>query len=295
VLLITGSSGLIGRYLCKRLRAAGVEFREFDLRNSPEQDIRNRTSLRAALQGITGIVHLAAVSRVIWGERDPTKCFETNVRALGDLVDLCVTGSRPWLIFASSREVYGNAARLPVQESAPLQPVNVYGRSKRDGETIVQAARERGLVANICRFSSVFGCPFDHPDRVVMAFASIAAQGGVMPVEGSGIVLDFTAVEDVADGLFRSVEAASQGCRLPPIHFVSGRGTTLRELAEMAAAHAVRRTSIEERPSRKFGVSLFVGDPSRARDLLGWRATANLADRVGMLVADLAAKETAQA
>ncbi|MEO8630408.1 MAG: NAD-dependent epimerase/dehydratase family protein [Betaproteobacteria bacterium] len=47
----------------------------------------------------------------------------------------------PWLIFASSREVYGQPASLPATEDAPLRPVNVYGRSKLEGEYLVDAAR----------------------------------------------------------------------------------------------------------------------------------------------------------
>jgi nucleoside-diphosphate-sugar epimerase len=287
LILVTGSAGLIGKHLCARLRLAGMDFRQFDIRHCPDQDIQNREWLQKALEDVTGVVHLAAVSRVIWGERDPANCLSTNVTALRGLVEML--GSRRWLIFASSREVYGMASRLPVREDAPLRPMNVYGRSKQAGEAIVQAARESGMLTNICRFSNVFGCAQDHPDRVVMAFAAVAARGGVMSIEGSGNLFDFTAVEDAVEGLFRLIEATNQGERLAPIHFVSGQGTTLRGLAEIAASHAVGNVSMVESEPRSFDVPAFVGDPSRADHLLGWRAQRNLDDRVAQLVADLAA------
>lgn len=288
MILVTGAEGLIGRRLCARLRAEGLEVRAFDLKRSPDEDICNRASLAAALEDVEGVIHLAAVSRVAWGERDPARCQATNVEALNALVELSLGGARPWLIFASSREVYGHPGRLPVAEDHPLQPVNTYARSKRDGERIVEAASAAGLVANICRFSNVYGCPLDHADRVVMAFAAAAARGGVMSVEGSDNIFDFTAVNDAVDGLWRLVRATRQGERLPPVHFVSGQGTTLGELAQIAAARALGEVAIRESPARNYDVSKFVGDPARAQALLGWTAQADLGDEISNLIAALA-------
>jgi UDP-glucose 4-epimerase len=82
MILVTGASGLIGRYLCARLEHEAISVRRFDQRNDPAQDVRNRDRLAAALQGVTGVVHLAAISRVIWAEHEPALCAATNVEAL---------------------------------------------------------------------------------------------------------------------------------------------------------------------------------------------------------------------
>lgn len=291
MILVTGAAGLIGRYLCARLERDGVAVRRFDLRNGSAEDVRHHDALAAALQGVTGVVHLAAISRVIWAEHDPALCAATNVEALESLVGLCLQcRPRPWLIFASSREVYGNPERLPVREDDPLQPINVYGRSKRDGERLVQAGLEAGLIANICRFSNVYGCPQDHADRVVMAFAAAAARGGVISLEGGDNTFDFTSVDDVVDGLCRLIQASAAGERLPPIHFVSGTGTTLRALAGMAVAKARGPVRIDETPTQGFRVSAFVGDPSRAQALLGWTAQTDLGQGLSQLIKTLAAR-----
>lgn len=254
-----------------------------------DEDVRNRKLLAAALEGVEGVVHLAAVSRVVWGERDPALCRAVNVEGVRSLVELCANAdSRPWLIFASSREVYGVAESLPVRETQPLRPVNVYGRSKRDGEHIVDSGRDRGVQTNICRLSNVFGCPFDHADRVVMAFARAAARGGVISVEGGTNIFDFTVVADVVDGLVRLIKATSLGATLPPIHFVSGHGITLRALAETAASLAINSVKIVDAPPRTFDVGAFVGDPSRAYEFLAWRSTSDLRSAIGKLVIDLA-------
>ena len=220
-----------------------------------------------------GIVHLAAVSRVIWGERDPEYCWSVNVQAMRSLLHLCMNlPARPWLIFASSREVYGNATTIPVSEDAEFKPLNTYARSKSEGERLVQAATRDGLLANICRLSSVYGCPWDYRDRVVMAFARTAASGGTMRLEGATNTFDFTQVGDVVEGLWHVVEATMARERLPPIHFVTGEGTSLLQLAKIAERNALKPVKLEEAPSRDFDVTYFVGDPTRAWNLLGWKA-----------------------
>lgn len=290
MILVTGSEGLIGRHVCSILAAAGIDYRPFDIKRSPAEDVRSTEAITSALSGARGVIHLAAVSRVIWGERDPELCEAVNVRALQNLLHACVEGSRPWFIFASSREVYGQASILPVNEDAPKRPMNHYAKSKQRGELLVEAATAAGLRANVCRLSSVYGCPHDHVDRVAMAFARASAgQSDRISIEGAGNTFDFTSVEDVADGLWRLVQATDGGEKLPPIHFVTGRGTTLRELAQMATQAAVRNFVIEEARPRSFDVSQFIGNPARARCLLGWTATADLRTEFERLVHTLAA------
>ena len=59
--------------------------------------------LPVLLDGVTGIVHLAGVSRVVWGQRNPSKCWEGNFRFTASLIDAAIAGSQSaGLIYASS-------------------------------------------------------------------------------------------------------------------------------------------------------------------------------------------------
>ena len=291
MLLVTGASGLIGRHLVRYLRDSGVSVRKFDIASSPREDTRDREALAAALQGVEGVIHLAAVSRVNWRQPTPQLCKAVNVDALGNLLQSCLERQAPpWLIFASSREVYGQSARFPVKEDDALRPMNVYARSKVTGERLVASAAEAGLRTAICRFSSVYGGVLDHADRVVMAFAAAAIRGGVMRVEGPSNAFDFTAIDDVVSGIWRLIEVTRSGERMPPIHFVTGEATTLLELAQLSARHAVAATTIEHAPARDFDVAQFVGDPERAARLLGWRATVPVSIGVPRLISALQLK-----
>jgi nucleoside-diphosphate-sugar epimerase len=285
MILVTGSSGLIGRHLLAALGLAGRAVRLFDLEASPSQDVRSAEALDGALDDVEGVVHLAAVSRVVTAQRDPDLCITTNVSGVRNLLDACLARrNRPWVLFASSREVYGQPSAFPVPEDAPLRPMNVYARSKVAGEQLVHLAGEVGLRAHICRFSSVYGCVHDHPDRVVMAFAGAAARGGRMRIEGPSHTFDFTAVADVVQGVTRLVEAIATRQAPPTIQFTSGVGTTLAELAELCARHARFPTGVEIARPRSFDVSTFVGDPSRAAEILGWKSSTPVDVGVPMLI-----------
>jgi len=283
-ILITGSSGLIGSALARCLRDSGREIVAFDTvgdDGGTRRDILLGASVARAMDGCTGVVHLAAVSRVIWGERDPARCREVNVAGTRNILAAArASGRDPWVLVASSREVYGDAGRFPVPESAPLRPLNAYARSKAEVENLVAAA---GLPASVVRFSSVYGSTADHADRVAPAFARQAAAGGTLRVDGAGTTLDFTHLDDVAAALHRAVDVLSAGGALPPLHLVSGRATTLLELAEIAVA-AAGRGKVELGSARPYDVRKFVGDPARAAEVLGWRARTPLEDGMARLV-----------
>ncbi|MDF1749570.1 MAG: NAD(P)-dependent oxidoreductase [Alphaproteobacteria bacterium] len=290
-ILVTGSSGLVGSALVKALRQNGLEARELDLRATNREargDFRDTAVVQQFIAGCDGIIQLAAVSRVIDGERDPDLCWATNVDAVGQLIETAsLSPQKPWLIFASSREVYGQPEILPADETCPLVPVNVYGRSKVEGERLIQDARSKGMRACTIRLSNVFGSTLDHSDRVVPAFARAAATGQPLRVDGSGHTFDFTHIDDVTDGIMALTRGLIDGGSAPdPIHFVSGVPTTLGELAFLAVSIAESHSKIQEAPPRNFDVAKFVGQGARAQALLGWQAKTSLRTGLKRLIED---------
>ncbi len=294
-ILVTGSSGLIGRPLRDKLRQLGHDVTGIDLLGTgiEQGDLRERSVIDRIVAGCDGIVHLAAVSRVVWAQRDPDRCWATNVGALENLLAATDAGQgSPWIVFASSREVYGHAATLPVTEDSPLRPVNVYARSKVEGERLMTSALQRGRRGAIVRFSNVYGSVLDHADRVVPAFARAAASGEPIRVDGSRNTFDFTFVDDVVDGLLALITQVDETqALLPPIHFVSGEATTLGELATLAQQIAGNTCTVQEAPPRDFDVAHFTGDPARARALLGWQAMVGIRDGLARLIADFRAAQ----
>lgn len=274
-ILITGSRGLIGSALSRVIPSRG-----FDLRATGDErgDVRDAARVAEAVAGCRGVVHLAAVSRVITGERDPDLCRATNIGGLENVIAAIEAQPQPpWLVFASSREVYGEAS-LPAAEDAPLAPLNVYGETKVRGEQLVAAARTRTA---ILRLSNVYGGLADHEDRVVPAFVRGALANRPLRVDGADHLFDFTYLDDTIAGITAAIDRIDQ--QLPPIHLLTGRGTTLGELAALAIELA-GGGSIVAGPPRTFDVSRFVGDPSRAAQLLGWTAHTQLRDGIAAMI-----------
>lgn len=285
-ILITGSEGLIGSALSRTL-SSYCDIIPFDIRLDESQDIRSYSSLVSAVQNCTGIVHLAAVSRVIWAQQDPELCWETNVRGTHNVVGAALRKEcPPWIIFASSREVYGQPMQLPVTEECPLRPVNIYGKSKKEGERVITDSQSDGIKTAIVRFSNVYGSVNDHSDRVVPAFIYNALQDKPLMVEGCKNAFDFTHVKDVVNGLFRVIELLDKGRHLPPIHFVTGVPTNLGLLAKLVVRIAGSGSVINYDKPRTYDVSRFYGDPTSARELIGWQATIGTQDGIRLLCED---------
>jgi UDP-glucose 4-epimerase len=296
-ILITGSHGLVGAAMQRVLTGAGHRVRCLDLRapaGAGLGDVLDGEALQEAVEGCDGIVHLAAVSRVIWGQNDPETCRATNIGGLCHVIDAALASPRrPWLLFASSREVYGQPDHLPATEDTPLCPINIYGETKVEGERLITTARAHGLRGAIVRLSNVYGSRDDHADRVVPAFARAAATGSPLRVDGADHTFDFTHIDDTTRGLAALIDHLGRNPEPPPpIHLLTGRPTTLGQLAALAIDLAGTRSPLHDGPPRTFDVARFYGDPTRARALLDWTPRISLRDGLARLIEDFRAHPT---
>lgn len=250
-------------------------------------DVCEPDRIAERISGCEGVIHLAGVSRVVWGQQDPDLCWRTNVGGTQNILDaVAAARPQPWLVFASSREVYGEPEDVPVSEDAPRRPINAYAESKLEAERRVLDGRRAGLRTAVVRLSNVFGSVHDHADRVVPAFARATTLGAPMRVRGPDHVFDFTHVSDVVRGIIALSLKCRAGAEMPPIHLVSGRGTTLEELAGLMAEVAGTPRKIVLEPERDYDVKRFVGNPERASLLLGWQPRVELRDGMRWLVDD---------
>ncbi len=290
-ILITGHLGLVGRHLMPLIQSKGYDVIGYDLTDD-SGDICDYSSLEKALLGCHGVVHLAAVSRVVWGQKNPDKCWNTNALASESLINLAQKSVlKPWVLVASSREVYGEAAQIPVNEDMALLPVNIYGRSKLYMEQAALSARTGGVNSAIVRLANVYGCTEDHEDRVLPAFCRNSVLGNSLRVDGFKHLFDFTHITDTTKGIYKIVEQLLAGEKsLPVIHLLPGEGTTLEQAANWAVASAKSSSAILESASRSYDVARFIGDPSRAKSLLGWEAKVLPEQGIDMLVQEFKMK-----
>ncbi len=269
---VTGASGLIGRELVKQL-SPQHELVKIDIAIDVQaHDIGNANNAFKLTENCEGIIHLAAVSRVAEAQEFPLRTWSSNVSGTHHILDAALQSkNKPWVIHASSREVYGNQPREAIPEDTPMTPLNIYGCSKAAGEGMVYGAQDAGANVAILRFANVYGDIYDYPDRVIPAFSRATVNGSTLRVDDASVCMDFTHVIDVSKGIVKVVDLLLDGEKnLPPIHFATGTGTTLGELARIAIAASNGSCELNEVEKREASVSCFIGDPARAKSLLGW-------------------------
>jgi len=161
----------------------------------------------------------------------------------------------------------------------------VYAESKVLGEGLVNRFRAQGLRTAVLRFSSVYGSAQDHVDRVVPAFCRAAIRGDSLRVDGLENVFDFTHVNDTVDGIIKVITKLSEGVLdLPPIHLTTGVGTRLLDLVFLIQKLLNKKVFYHQSPCRTYDVQRFYGNPSLAKNILGWEAKVTLSTGIKNLL-----------
>ena len=291
-LLITGSLGVIGKALLATLPDNFTAVR-FDLRypsdTAAHGDIRDYAALTRSMQGCEGVIHLAAIARVGEGEHHPALCWDTNVNGTQHLLQAALSLKKsPWVLFASSREVYGQQVVLPVQESAPLQPLNLYARSKAKAEGHCLQAQKQGLNVAILRFANVFGPIDDYPTRVIPAFCRAALQGQPLQLQGPHNIFDLIYIDDITRGILKVVaHLCAQKDALPPLQLTTGVGTQNKALARMICQLAHSSSPLLEAPARSCDIRRFYGDATMTQHLLAWKPQVTLRAGIQKLLKEM--------
>ncbi|MEM4700508.1 MAG: NAD-dependent epimerase/dehydratase family protein [Candidatus Nezhaarchaeales archaeon] len=114
-------------------------------------------------EGGGAVFHFAANSEVRVGATNPEVHFSEGVVATFNLLEAVRRAGVGQLVFASSSSVYGEPEAIPVDESAPVRPVSVYGASKAACESLIHAySRLYGLRAVVLRYANVVGPRLGH-------------------------------------------------------------------------------------------------------------------------------------
>ena len=275
-ILVTGGAGFIGSHLVDRLvldQADEVSVldnfsrgRIEHLAKSQHQvriargDIRDRALLDKEMSGVELVYHLAAQSNVLGAIRDLDYSFTTNVVGTYEVLRAAVAAGVRRVIFASSREVYGEPQSLPVPETAPNAPKNAYGVSKAAGEMYCRLYADAELEVIVFRLANVYG-PRDR-DRVIPLFAEQALTGEPLTVFGSGKILDFLWIGDLVEVLRHASQCP---CLQGPVNLGSGKGTNIVDLAKRISTLTGGRSPVSVIEERQPEVGRFVADVAEAQ------------------------------
>ena len=295
--LITGAAGFLGSHLVPRLIEEGAEVCVLDQPDARRWGLLERTDLAATLRadvrtlaepahdGVLGdvdvIFHLAAVG--VTGEvGDVRQLVAGNVDGtLAVLLAAQRLGGR--VVYCGSCFEYGSGERW--SEDALPAPTTEYGAAKAAAWLLANAfARRTGLEVVSLRPFTMYG-PMEPPGRLVPSVVRHALAGRAIDLTPGDQRRDFLFVDDAVDAFVAAAttDAAVGGT----FNLCSGTPVTVREVVTRVlqctgSRSEARFGALAYRPTE---LAVLSGDPTRAAQVLGWRARVSLEDGLSRTIA----------
>lgn len=249
-ILVTGGAGFIGSHLCERLVNEGHDVIAMDNLVTGQTDNLEEvfyhdgfslhehdvTEFIHVSGDLDWVIHLASLASPVFYENNPIKTLKVGALGTHKTLGLARAKDAKYL-FASTSEVYGDPEVNPQPEDYrgkvdPFGPRSCYDESKRYGESLIRAYKNRhDIDVRIARIFNTYGPRMRIDDgRVIPTFVRQALTGEDLTVYGDGSqTRSFCYVSDLVDGLQRLLESDFQ----EPINIGNPDERTISELAEL--------------------------------------------------------------
>ena len=300
-ILITGGAGYIGSHVVKALGERGHELLTYDNLSTGNAwavlygklvvaDLSDETTLRNVMRDFkpAAIMHFAASIVVPESVINPLKYYRNNTANTINLLNASRENDVNNFIFSSTAAVYGIPERIPVDEDAPVAPINPYGASKAMSETILKdmSSSESGFRYVALRYFNVAGA--DSQNRIGQAYkeatnliarALKTAKGDFEQLQIFGTdyqtpdgtsVRDYIHVDDLAAAHVMSVDYLADGGASEVMNCGYGHGSSVKEVVKMTKKVTGRDFKVVETGRRPGDLPVMVADSSRLKEKLQW-------------------------
>jgi UDP-glucose 4-epimerase len=258
--LVTGHTGLIGRHLFEKLKAAGFEVEGLN-RESHSGGVLNKELVHSLIAGKDTVFHLAANAYIYLAQSQPALDCELNVIGSLNVIEGCVKAGAK-LIFPSTIHVYAFPERegSVLSESSKIEPVEFYGVGKLAVENYMRVFnRQSSLRGIVLRLPWVYSKSLRRR-RGLLADLAYADSLPVHLHHAFQDIFDYVHVDDVVRAMMIAAES--------PVDFgifniSSGKAVTCRQVVDLFGKDAVEKSSHRNHRA--------VLDNSLARQVLGWQ------------------------
>jgi nucleoside-diphosphate-sugar epimerase len=290
LVLVTGGAGFIGGHLSQRLIGRGYRVRVLDNLSLGrrewipreaeflEGDICDLATCHKACEGVRGVFHTAAMSRVGPSMAAVDVCTEQNITGTQNMLLAARDAKVKKFVYSGSSTYYGNQP-VPHREDMRGEFLNFYGLSKYVGEEYCRMFdRVFGTPTIVLRYFNVYGPhqPQTGPYALVLGiFLRRWRDGQTLEVHGTGAQRrDFIHVRDVADANIAAYES--------PVHddtfnVGSGSNISIKELADKISSNQVPG------PARPGDSKETLADVSHTMSVLNWNPRVSLEDGLAEL------------
>jgi UDP-glucose-4-epimerase GalE len=307
-ILVIGGAGYIGSHAARVLRKYGHDVGIYDNLSTGHDflakgfdlvvgDIADSNTLRSALARVDAIVHFAAHAYVGESVANPRKYFRNNVEGALSLLNTALDAGVRRLVFSSTCAVYGTPGKVPITEEAACQPINPYGVSKLFFEQALEAYDHAyGLRFAALRYFNAAGADesgeigeVHNPETHVIPLALMATDkanpklhifGTDYPTADGTCIRDYIHVNDLAEAHALALQRLADGEPSFAVNLGTGQGHSVLEVVKAVEEVTGQRVNRMEGPRRAGDPPSLVADPTRAQQLLRWKATRSLRDIV---------------
>lgn len=294
-ILVTGAAGFLGSHLCDQLLEEGHEVIGMDNRVSGQTENLDDAFEHSAFSfyehdvtefihvsgDLDAVLHLASLASPVFYRDYPIKTLKVGALGTHKTLGLAKEKDATYL-FTSTSEVYGDPEVNPQPEDYrgnvdPYGPRSCYDESKRYGESLVRAYREKhDLDVRVARIFNTYGPRMRIDDgRVIPNFMQQALTGEDLTVYGNGEqTRSFCYVSDMIEGLIALIESDVQ----TPVNIGTPDERTINELAKVVIDVTESNSGItyEELPPQDPQVRR--PDISKACSELKWEPEVSLRD-----------------
>jgi len=283
LMLVTGGAGFIGSHLTERLLALGYRVRVLDNLSQGnrewvpaevemmEGDIVDAATCKRACEGVHGVFHMAAMSKVAPSIDRIEFCTEQNVNGTQNLLVAARDAKVTKVVYSASSTYYGNQP-APQRETSLPDCLNPYALSKYVGEQYCELfTRLYKLPTVSLRYFNVYGPRQPSVGAYALVLGIFLRQkraGEALTIHGSGEQRrDFVHVRDVVEANIRAFQRPVQGTAL---NVGSGKNHSVREIADLISSNQV----FELR--RAGDAEITLAETTRVKEALGWEAAVPL-------------------
>ncbi len=289
-ILVTGSSGTIGTALCETLLGSGFDVTGADIKpNKWNPEVQKRTinidlrqdNLAARLPGdMDMVIHLAANARVYNLVVQPSLALD-NILMVYNVLEYARNSGVKRILFASSREVYGNSSKeVHDEDDARIDSCeSAYTASKISGEALIHAYRRcYGIDSVILRFSNVYG-KYDESDRLIPLYIKLTSENIDLVVYGRDKLLDFTHIDDTVKGIMLTIDRF-EDVKSSTFNIASGKGVSIIQVAELVKNIIPSSNKVIIDSNRTGEVVKYIADITRAEKELGYHPAVDIKEGI---------------
>lgn len=266
-ILVTGHLGFVGRETMNLLEEMGYTVIGYDVMEG--RDIRDYAQLESVVQkeGISRILHLAAIARFSEARDNPWLAQMTNVRGTENVAMVAAKYHLP-LVYASTGSVYMPIHREPpITEDFQTEGNSAYGTSKQLGELVV---KRTGNPYITLRYAHLYGKE-KRLHGLIGGFLERIERGLAPTLYGGKQSNDFTYIKDVARANCLALTAPWDKWN-NSYNIGTGEEITTEEAGNIVCELAGYKGKIEKVPGREVDPPRFVYDTSKAENMLNFKA-----------------------